>query len=67
MSKTKVFKRNIIEGMEMLMGRVMQLEDVLSSYIEMEGKTEEIKKRLEHEYQQREYKRSRRNSEASPK
>ena len=53
--------------MNVMMNRIVQLENVLTSYIDMEGKTEDIKKRLESEYKQREYKRSRRSSKNSKK
>ena len=67
MSKTKTFKKDLVDGMNVMMGRIVQLENVLTSYIDMEGKTEDIKKRLESEYKQREYKRSRRSSKNSKK
>ena len=60
MSKTKIFKRDLVDGMNLMMNRIVQLENVLTLYIDMEGKTEDIKKRLESEYKQRERKRSRR-------
>jgi hypothetical protein len=53
--------------MNVMMNRIVQLENVLTSYIDMEGKTEDIKKRLESEYKQRERKRSRRSSKTSKK
>jgi hypothetical protein len=67
MSKTKTFKRDLVDGMNVMMNRIVQLENVLTSYIDMEGKTEDIKKRLESEYKQRERKRSRRSSKTSKK
>ena len=67
MSKTKIFKKDIVSGMNVMMDRIVQIENVLTSYIDMEGKTEDIKKKIESEYKQREYKRSRRSSKASKK
>ncbi len=67
MSKTKIFKRDLVDGMNVMMNRIVQLENVLTSYIDMEGKTEDIKKRLESEYKQRERKRSRRSPKTSKK
>ena len=67
MSKTKIFKRDLVDGMNVMMSRIIQLENVLTSYIDMEGKTEDIKKRLESEYKQRERKRSRRSPKTSKK
>ena len=67
MSKTKTFKKDLVDGMNVMMGRIVQLENVLTFYIDMEGKTEDIKKRLESEYKQREYKRSRRSPKNSKK
>ena len=67
MSKTKIFKRDLVDGMNVMMNRIVQLENVLTLYIDMEGKTEDIKKRLESEYKQREHKRSGRSSKTSKK
>lgn len=67
MSKTKTFKKDLVDGMNVMMSRIIQLENVLTSYIDMEGKTKDIKKRLESEYKQREYKRSRRSPKNSKK
>ena len=67
MSKTKIFKRDLVDGMNVMMNRIINIENVLTSYIDMEGKTEDIKKRLESEYKQRERKRSRRSSKTSKK
>ena len=67
MSKTKIFKRDLVDGMNVMMNRIVQLENVLTLYIDMEGKTEDIKKRLESEYKQRERKRSRRSPKTSKK
>ena len=67
MSKTKIFKKDIVSGMNVMMDRIVQIENVLTSYIDMEGKTEDIKKKIESEYKQRERKRSRRSSKASKK
>ena len=67
MSKTKIFKRDIVDGMNMMMDRIVQLENVLTSYIDMEGKTKNLKQRLESEYKQREHKRSGRSSKTSKK
>jgi len=66
-SKTKTFKKDLVDGMNVMMSRIVQLENVLTSYIDMEGKTEDIKKRLESEYKQRERKRSRRSPKTSKK
>ena len=67
MSKTKTFKKDLVDGMNVMMSRIVQLENVLTLYIDMEGKTEDIKKRLESEYKQRERKRSRRSPKTSKK
>ncbi len=67
MSKTKIFKRDLVDGMNVMMGRIINIENVLTSYIEMEDKTEELKKRLTDEHQQREHKRSGRSSKTRKK
>ena len=54
MSKTKTFKKDLVDGMNVMMNRIINIENVLTSYIEMEDKTEELKKRLTDEHQQRE-------------
>ena len=67
MSKTKTFKKDLVDGMNVMMNRIINIENVLTSYIEMEDKTEELKKRLTDEHQQREYKRSGRSSKTRKK